>query len=137
MPDAWADRDRLVLYGSLRRGLPDFARLGLDRALAWLGPCAVRGALYDLGAYPGFSPASRSLVHADLFAVCDGAVLGQLDAFEHYVPEDPAASLYLRRRIGLERPAGEAWIYVYNGNLADVPLVGSGDWPAHLAARRR
>ena len=82
--------DRLVLYGSLRRGQPDFRRLALDRALAWLGPCQVRGTLYDLGSYPGFSPEGGGVVHGDLFALRDRAVLAVLDAFEDYRPGDPA-----------------------------------------------
>jgi gamma-glutamylcyclotransferase (GGCT)/AIG2-like uncharacterized protein YtfP len=131
------DPDRLVLYGSLRHGQPDFHRLALDKALDWLGPCEVRGRLYDLGPYPGFSPEGRSLVFGDLFAIRDSAALDRLDAFEGYVADDPLGSLYLRRRIALHRPSGEAWIYVYNGVLAAAPAVGSGDWLDYLRTRRR
>ncbi|HEX2255415.1 MAG TPA: gamma-glutamylcyclotransferase family protein [Afifellaceae bacterium] len=135
MTHAGAGPDWLVLYGSLRRELPDFRRLGLGHALTWLGPCVVRGTLHDLGAYPGLSPAGGTDIQADLFAISDAAVLGQLDAFEGYVPEDTAASLYLRRRIAVRRPAVEAWIYLYNGELDGAPVVVSGDWLALLAAR--
>ena len=37
MPGRRSDPDKLVLYGSLRRGQPDFRRLCLDRAVTWLG----------------------------------------------------------------------------------------------------
>lgn len=137
MPGTPTDPDRLVLYGSLRWGQPGLRRLGLARALTWLGPCWVRGSLYDLGPYPGFSPEGRGRVHGDLVAVRDAGAWARLDAFEEYLPDDPAASLYLRRRIAVERPPGEAWIYFYNGRLGAAAQVASGDWLAHRRARRR
>ena len=94
----------------------------------------MRGTLCDLGPYPGFSPECRSLGHGDLFAVHDVGAWARLDAFEAYRTDGPAASLYLRR-IALEQPPGDAWIYVYNGEVA-APGVASGDWLAHLRARR-
>lgn len=131
------DPDRLVLYGSLRHGQPDFDHLALGGPLDWLGRCAVRGTLYDLGPYPGFSPEGGGLVFGDLFAIREPAALDRLDAFEGYVADDPRGSLYLRSRIALHRPAGEAWIYVYNGALGAAPAIASGDWLDHLRARRR
>jgi gamma-glutamylcyclotransferase (GGCT)/AIG2-like uncharacterized protein YtfP len=126
---------RLVLYGSLRRDQPAFRHLGLHRMLDHRGPGLVRGTLYDLGSYPGFVAAGCGLVHGDLFAITDEAVLRRLDDFEGYHPDDPAASLYLRRPISLERPAGEAWIYVYNRDPGAAPVVACGDWLRHLTAR--
>ena len=129
--------ERLVLYGSLRRGLPAFRRLGLQHALEFVGPCVVRGTLYDLGDYPGFVADGRHEVHGDLFALVDEAVLRRLDAFEGFRPESRAQSLYLRQPITLCRPAAEAWIYVYNRSPGAVPVVASGDWLAHLKERDR
>lgn len=127
--------ERLVLYGSLRRGLPAFRRLGLQHALEFVGPCVVRGTLYDLGDYPGFVPAGRYAVHGDLFAVADEAVLRRLDDFEGFRREDRVHSLYLRQPITLCRPAGEGWIYVYNRSPGADPVVTSGDWLAHVKER--
>lgn len=126
---------RLVLYGSLRRGQPAFRRFGLHRNLRYLGPCLVRGTLYDLGPYPGFVADGRQPIHGDLFEVGDPALLRRLDEFEDCRPEDPSASLYLRRPIALYRPAGKAWIYVYNRSPGAAPVVASGDWLAHFRGR--
>lgn len=148
--------DRLVVYGSLMRGLPAagdeigagpadpgstvdlFDRLGVGTKLRHIGPCRVAGELFDLGPYPALrrSASGAASVCGELHAILDPSVLDVLDAFEGYAPSDPAGSDYLRECVELQEPPDvRAWIYVYNRALDAAPRVASGDWRRHLAER--
>lgn len=122
-----ADPDRLlVVYGSLR-SVAVRARLGLAGRMRRLGPCTLRGRLYDLGDYPGFVP-GEGLVHGDLFELFDRQTLAILDAYEDLVSGSPRASLYRRERMRLATPPVEAWVYVYNRPVAGRRWVLSRIW---------
>ncbi len=161
-PDAAPDR--LVVYGSLMRGLPASTetieagegetgaarpdperatdlldRLGVGAKLRRVGACRVAGALFDLGPYPALRPTSEAAasVRGELHAILDASALAVLDAFEGYDPRDPGGSDYLRECVALQEPAGvRAWIYVYNRPLDPARRIESGDWRRHLAERR-
>lgn len=127
--------DWIALYGSLMRGLGAMDRLGLGHRLRYAGPCVVRGALFDLGHYPGLRHGDGRVV-AELHALLDPDVLDALDAFEDYVPARPRESLYLRERVTLLEPAEtEVWVYVYNSVPDASCRIPDGDWRAHLASR--
>lgn len=125
----------LVFYGTLMAAYPTLDRLDIRGRLEPAGPCLVRGALYDLGWYPGLVPGER-LIRAELFRARDPAVLDILDRFEGYDPADPAGSEYLRREINLHEPRLAAWVYLYNRPVEGRPLVSTDDWAAHLDRRR-
>lgn len=148
--------DRLVVYGSLMRGLPAAGdeigagpaepgagadlldRLGVGTKLRRIGPCRVAGELFDLGPYPALhrSTSGAASVCGELHAILDPSVLDVLDAFEGYEPSDLAGSDYLRECVVLQEPPGvRAWIYVYNRALGAAARVASGDWRRHLAER--
>jgi gamma-glutamylcyclotransferase (GGCT)/AIG2-like uncharacterized protein YtfP len=48
-----APKDFLLLYGSLGRGEGMHRKLGLDKALQFVGRREIHGTLYDLGDFPG------------------------------------------------------------------------------------
>lgn len=122
-----ADPDRLlVVYGSLRSAAVR-GRLGIAGRLRRLGPCSLRGYLYDLGDYPGFVH-GEGLVRGELFAAADPQVLTILDDYEDIVPGRPQSSLYRRERVRLITPPIEAWVYVYNRPVAGRRRVPSGEW---------
>ena len=125
--------DSIVLYGTLQRGQPAFVRLGLGRRLRFVSGATVAGRLVDLGAYPGFV-FGDAIVTGQLFAILDGSVLSDLDAFEGFDPSRHARSLYIRERIAVIDPRRQAWIYRFNGSAAGRPEIGGGDW---IAYRRR
>ena len=87
------------------------------RALTPLGPATVPGLLYDLGRYPGLVPGD-GLVHGELFAGADAAVLAALDQYEGCDPADEAGSLFRRERVealgrgctSTTATCGAAWI---------------------------
>jgi gamma-glutamylcyclotransferase (GGCT)/AIG2-like uncharacterized protein YtfP len=132
MTDLDSTRLPLAVYGSLRagHGLPEAPEV--QHALRARGPCVIRGRLVDLGDYPGLLD-GPGLVQGELFEVLDPDVLRTLDAYEEYDPGDPAGSAYLRRAVTLLRPAIDAWVYIYNGDVDGLPVIASGDWAAHVS----
>jgi len=136
---------RLILYGSLRRTEPSFARLDLAAALAYLRPITFPGSLYDLGDYPAAVPGAGQ-VHGELHRLRDPTIIATLDAFELCRPADPRpydfrtgqGSLYRRQTI--IAAGAPAWIYLYNGQRPrrrHPRPIPHGDWLRHLRQRGR
>jgi gamma-glutamylcyclotransferase (GGCT)/AIG2-like uncharacterized protein YtfP len=122
----------LATYGTLMRDFGQQQALGVRARLTFLDACRWDGCLYDLGRFPGAVPGDGT-VHGELFRLDDPSVWSILDRYEGYDP-DAAASLFVRRRVSLRRPEGQtAWVYWYNGTVADPPRVPSGDWAAYVA----
>jgi gamma-glutamylcyclotransferase (GGCT)/AIG2-like uncharacterized protein YtfP len=120
----------LAAYGTLRTPAVR-RRLGLAGGLVVLGPCRMPGRLVDLGAYPGLV-GGPGVVHGELLAVADPAVLAALDAYEGWNPHAPAASLFRREAVTLAAPAGvRAWTYRYNRDPRGAASIPGGDWLAH------
>jgi len=129
--------DYLFAYGTLMAGLSRRPLLGPAHLE---GRGRIRGSLYDFGAYPGVVLDDAGWVSGELYRVPDLAErLPLLDREEWYDPADEAQSLYVRRRAPVRLDGGpvrDAWVYVYNGLPGRGPRIPSGDWRAHVAARR-
>ena len=127
------DSDRLIgLYGTLRDA--ELRRsLGLAGRLRRLGRFRLEGIMYDLGPYPALGP-GKGIVHGELYAIMDAAVLPVMDAYEEYDPARPQVSTYLRERWHLLEPDTDCWVYRYNKPVRGLPRVLGGDW---LARRKR
>ena len=126
--DAVPHSDPLVfLYGILQQGEEGYRELDLAQSLQLVGSDDVRGVLYDLGDYPGYKTGGTGRVRGQLHAVKRLSVLPQLDAYELYDPADPANSDYLRKRV-TTLSGREAWIYEYNRDVGDAPIIASGSW---------
>jgi gamma-glutamylcyclotransferase (GGCT)/AIG2-like uncharacterized protein YtfP len=124
----------LFVYGTLRPELvpPDFGG-GVQR-MRRIGATYAHGHLYDLGEYPG----------AILDANCDRRIIGEvlelpdgesnlaaLDHYEGFDRNDRGASLFVRTVCHVILENGEeieCWVYVYNGEIASVKLIESGDY---------
>ena len=128
----------IAVYGTLMRGfsLPD-APEDLDRYVTDRGPCVISGKLYDLGHYPGLRIDPESRVHGRLYEVIDPKAFRLLDEYERYDPHHPETSLYIRRAVRLADPKRDVWVYVYNGEVGDRPVIDHGDWGQYLSARER
>jgi gamma-glutamylcyclotransferase (GGCT)/AIG2-like uncharacterized protein YtfP len=122
----------VAVYGSLLEGhgLPDRPEFG--SGLSTEGRCLIPGLLFDLGGYPGLVPGDGT-VRGELLRVHDLSVFRALDKYEKYEPRDRDRSLYLRKAVRLVEPAIDAWVYVYNCDVAAFPLISSGDWDAYAA----
>jgi len=130
----------LALYGSLRAGEAAHGRLRLGAGLRLVGPCVIPGALYDLGDYPALLAEDGEVV-GDLFKVVNLAAIGELDAYEGFLPRAPGRSLYIRTAIRLIQPRTIAWVYVYNlaldrDGLDRTRRIVSGDWTKYRVMRR-
>ena len=99
-----------------------------------LGPGRVRGRLYDLGEYPGgvLDPTGDHWIIGDLLELpTDPAALVALDAYEGYSDAAPDTGLFVRRRCVARLDDGrefESWIYVYNGDVSNAPIIVKGDY---------
>jgi gamma-glutamylcyclotransferase (GGCT)/AIG2-like uncharacterized protein YtfP len=132
--------DYLFVYGTLLPELAPQAVLNEVRQFIWLGRGVARGRLYDLGAYPGaiLDAAAETRIVGQVCRLPDNPeVLEALDAYEGYYYADPRPdSLFVRATTRVSLADGrelDCWIYIYNREAADAPLVADGDY-AKLAA---
>ena len=123
----------VVLYGSLRRGQPQFRELGLDSALEFVGNCEFPAVLHDFGEYPGAAD-GQGTVKAEVYKVIDSGIFKKLDEYEEFDNRNLSKSLFVRRCVNIPR-VGDAWVYMYNKPVDGAPIIESGDWLAHRQSR--
>ena len=129
--------DRLFVYGTLMRGFDHpMARL-LAANADFLGTAACRGRLYLVRHYPGLvlSDDPADIVHGELFALREvDALLRELDMYEACGEGFAAPTEYIRQMLPVTRAdssAEEAWTYIYNWPVTELPLIASGRFLAH------
>jgi gamma-glutamylcyclotransferase (GGCT)/AIG2-like uncharacterized protein YtfP len=134
--------ERLFVYGTLRPGQPNHARL-LDGLVAWHRPAVLPDHQLLVAGLPFVAATDDGgEVHGDLLGLVPAShegVLRTLDRFEGFRPADPAGSLYVR----VERPVAyrgdddrtvttTAWVYQAGllalRGLGAANRVASGDW---------
>jgi len=124
----------LFAYGTLQPGL---APTKIARVAAKLRPVSegfLRGALYDLGGYPGAvaDPSAKGRILGTVMELPeDESVLDGLDRYEGFNPKAPETSEYIRERQIVELKTGrtvECWFYRYNRKPRDAARVESGAW---------
>jgi gamma-glutamylcyclotransferase (GGCT)/AIG2-like uncharacterized protein YtfP len=120
--------DRLFVYGSLMRGFPlhPLLRTGAE----FVAPGCIRGALVDLGAYPGAVPAASGAVRGELYRVRRADLWSALDYAE--------GPQYHRAEVAVDVDGGRAevaFVYWYRGPLDRGVPIPSGDYRAHAPAR--
>lgn len=113
--------DHLFAYGTLQPGRAPAEIAAAVERLRPVGEGFVRGALYDLGDYPGavLDPSSHQKIAGTVFQLPEDAnILRQFDQYEGFTPGAQETSLFLRTRCPVALASGrtlECWIYVYNG----------------------
>lgn len=126
---------QIFVYGSLRSGFNAPAFEYISRYFQLVAPAKVRGLLYDMGEYP-----AAVATHEDHFLLGElysikqeeefGWALDQLDEYEgiNESPEDSPVS-FKRELVEVITEDGNsiAWIYWFNGQIVDKPLIASGD----------
>lgn len=133
--------DLFVFYGLLKQGAAGQpADLPLATAGAFGPPCRFRAHMVDLGGFPGVVDGD-TLCRGVRWEIRDVSILPAMDAFED-MTDDPATSLYLRKRIALSDDAGKttgemAWIYWYNRPVGGFPPVADGNWPLDAGKSRK
>ncbi|PSQ96959.1 MAG: hypothetical protein BRD55_04790 [Bacteroidetes bacterium SW_9_63_38] len=121
----------LATYGTLMRGFDIQDELGVRPQMDFVERCRWEGELYDIGPFPGAVPGDGT-IHGELFRLDSPDAWAVLDPYEGYDPDWPAASTFVRREVSLSTPDTTAWVYWYNGTVADQPQVASGDWGKHV-----
>ena len=124
--------DRLFVYGTLMRGFDHpMARL-LSRNADFLGPAQCRGRLYLVKHYPGLllSDDAADIVFGELYRLHQPAdLLRELDVYEACGEGFAEPTQYVRQMLQVAPVDGaetEAWTYVYNWPIADLPRIVSG-----------
>jgi len=111
----------LFAYGTLMRGY--LLHRVLARGAAYLGPGTIRGALLDLGAYPGLVE-GRGAVAGEVYRLdASPELLPALDREEGYNFERR------RRKIVMaDGRAAWAWVYHYRGARDGARPLAHGDY---------
>jgi gamma-glutamylcyclotransferase (GGCT)/AIG2-like uncharacterized protein YtfP len=135
----------LFVYGSLRKGFESDAYHYISQYFTLIGNGYIKGCLYDLGEYPAAMPApdgEECRIVGELYMVkhideLDWA-MAQLDDYEGVDPSYDETSLYRKEvtPVEIEGYTIPAWVYWYNGDVAGMPRVESGDVLEYLEAKR-
>jgi gamma-glutamylcyclotransferase (GGCT)/AIG2-like uncharacterized protein YtfP len=130
---------RLFVYGSLRSGFKAPAYEYISRFFSFVGDATVKGKLFDLGTYPGGVPSTdESYIVGELYTIKHESefswAMGQLDDYEGISAEPGEPQLYKRELadVFINNTSAAAWIYWYNGDVQDKPLIESGDMIQYL-----
>jgi gamma-glutamylcyclotransferase (GGCT)/AIG2-like uncharacterized protein YtfP len=117
----------VFVYGTLRRGeANDINRL--DPVPRYLGVARIRGALYDLGPYPGVILGEAGWVQGEVYAITP-ELERRLDEIEEVAPV-PSGE-YMRRHIEVELDGRRIVCLVYEiapQRVQGRPRITSGDW---------
>jgi len=129
--------DHLFVYGTLMRGFDHpMARL-LAANADFIGPASCRGRLYLVRHYPGLllSDDPADIVHGELFALREvDALLCEFDMYEACGEGFAEPTEYVRQMLAVTLADGtpsEAWTYVYNWPVTELPRIASGRFLAH------
>ena len=124
--------DLLFVYGTLMRGFDHPMAKLLSRSADFLGEARCRGRLYLVKHYPGLvlSDDSTDIVFGEVYRLRErDALLGEFDMYEACGEGFPQPTEYVRQMLQVvldDGTAGEAWTYVYNWPVANLPRIASG-----------
>lgn len=124
--------DRLFVYGTLMRGFDHpMARL-LSANADFIGEAKCRGRLYLVKHYPGLvlSDDPADIVRGELYRLREReAMLREFDMYEACGEGFAQPTEYLREMLQVALDDGavsEAWTYLYNWPLTQLPRIASG-----------
>jgi gamma-glutamylcyclotransferase (GGCT)/AIG2-like uncharacterized protein YtfP len=128
----------LFVYGTLRKACGHEMHRVLERGARCIGDATVRGALYDLGSYPGLviSGDDVDVVKGEVYALdpeSAQATLADLDRYEGCATADPEPHEYRRETVGVRLVDGtefDAVTYVLSRSHAGLTRISGGDYVA-------
>lgn len=122
----------IFVYGTLMSGeiYSDLMRRG---EVKLLGPARCRGALYDLGDFPGLTSGGRGWVAGELYRSSE--ILRTLPVLDELESTEP----FRREVVEVDWPHGPspAWCWLYVGDLSGATPIPGGSWRAHRRRARR
>ena len=124
--------DRLFVYGTLMRDFDHPMAQLLSRSADFIGQARCRGRLYLVKHYPGLvlSDAPDEVVFGELFRLSrPDELLREFDMYEACGEGFAAPTEYVRQILPVtlgDGGAGEAWTYLYNWPVTNLPRIVSG-----------
>lgn len=125
---------QLFVYGSLRSGFRSPAYEYISRYFDLVGAGKVKGRLFDLGTYPAAKPSDQNkFIIGELYRIRNEKeftwAMGQLDDYEGVHVGFDETQLYRREvtEVHIDDKITNAWIYWYQGDVSDKPIIESGD----------
>jgi gamma-glutamylcyclotransferase (GGCT)/AIG2-like uncharacterized protein YtfP len=124
----------LFVYGTLLKDFNHKARQPVEEHLQFISKATIKGALYDLGNYPGYVEEPDGEVKGELYLVSEiDKVFEVLDVYEGLFDDEPE---YIRKKIAVELPGGEeieSWIYIFQQQLRpEHKRIIDGDYIAYV-----
>jgi gamma-glutamylcyclotransferase (GGCT)/AIG2-like uncharacterized protein YtfP len=123
--------DRLFVYGTLMRGFDHPMAQLLSRSADLIGEARCRGRLYLVKHYPGLvlSDDPADVVFGELYRLRQPSeLLREFDMYEACGEGFRQPTEYVRQMLNVTRDDGaaEAWTYVYNWPVTQLPRIASG-----------
>lgn len=119
---------RVAVYGSLRKGLQNHGFLKNANYLGSFETTPIFD-MYSLGGYPGLIEDGSTSIKMEVYDVSDEE-LDRINRLEGYDPKSDDNDFY--DRIRLKTPYGDAYTYIYQGDISNRELVETGDWYEYL-----
>ncbi len=120
-------------YGTLMKDL-EYHHL-IREHVRWIKPVALSGyRMFSAGDYPAVIRGSGDdMIHGELVTIDGGKDAGKLlhiiDELEGYNPAGkPQHNLYLRKVITIAGCDEKVWMYIWNRDTENMPLVADGNW---------
>lgn len=130
--DSEPDMHYLFVYGTLRSACETGAHKQYLRGADFISPAKIRGKLFMVDYYPGLVLSeTEHWALGEIYLLEDEAQLHDLDVYEGCAKKSPQPHEYERRMTQVILNSGEsidAWVYVYQQNTQDLPLINSGDF---------
>lgn len=109
-----------------------------------MGEAVVKGKLYDMGEFPvAVSTNDEKFISGELYVINDPSefswAIGQLDDYEGLNAEEGERSPYKREEVVAYQNGQPltAWIYWFNGSIAGLPEIESGDLMQYLQKKNK
>jgi len=124
--------NRLFVYGTLMRGFDHPMAQLLSRSADFIGEARCQGRLYLVKHYPGLvlSGDSADVVFGELYRLrAPGELLREFDMYEACGEGFAEPTEYVRQMLPVTsegRSVDEAWTYLYNWPVAQLPRIASG-----------
>lgn len=136
--------NQLFVYGSLRSGFRNPVYHYLTRYFHLVGEAVVKGKLYEMGEYPVALPTQEDkFISGELYAINNPAefswAIEQLDDYEGLNVEPGEKPLYKREavRAYINGKGSDAWVYWFNGEVTNCPVIESGDLMQYLQQKNK
>lgn len=135
--------NHLFVYGSLLSGFQLSSYEYIRRYFHLIGEATVKGTMYDLGTHPVVvNTDTGRFIKGELYEIRNTAefsfALAQLDDYEGLHPEEGQEVFYSREitDVFIGDKVVNAWIYWYDRDVSDRPVVESGDMRAYAKGNR-